>query len=98
MEQNFLTFTPQYEKKQTLEALKRVVNLNMVKHSWTSIGSREDHINMVFPFLFFFKIEIHSMQGRTATTRYEVARKRSTKRLKHTGNLFTKNLQLIGVC
>ena len=35
------------------------------------------------------------MQGSTATTRYGVTRKRSTKRLKHTGNLFRKNLQLI---
>ena len=31
------------------------------------------------------------MQGLTATTRYGVTRKRSTKRLKHTGNLFTVN-------
>ena len=43
----------------------------------------------------FFKIGIHSMQDRT--TRHVVTRKRSTKRLKHTGNLFTKNQQLIGV-
>ena len=46
----------------------------------------------------FFLIGIHSMQGRTATTRHGVTRKKSTKRLKHTGNLFRKNLQLIGVC
>ena len=38
---------------------------------------------------------IHSMEGWTATTRHGVTRKRSTKRLKHTGNLFRKNLQLI---
>ena len=38
------------------------------------------------------------MEGWTATTGHGVTRKRSTKRLKHTGNLFTKNLQLIGVC
>ena len=38
------------------------------------------------------------MQGLTATTRHGVARKRSTKRLKDTGNLFRKNLQLIDVC
>ena len=29
---------------------------------------------------------------------WSVTRKRSTKRLKHTGNLFIKNLQLRGVC
>ena len=34
------------------------------------------------------------MQDRKATTRHGVTRKRSTKRLSHTGNLFTKNLQL----
>ena len=39
-----------------------------------------------------------SMQGGTATARHGVTRKRSTKRLKHTQNLFRKNLQLIGVC
>ena len=33
------------------------------------------------------------MQGWTATTRYGVTRKRSTKSLKPTGNLFRKNLQ-----
>ena len=38
------------------------------------------------------------MKGITATIRHRVTRKRSTKRLKHTGNLFMKNLQLIGVC
>ena len=42
----------------------------------------------------FFKIEIHSTQGWTATTRHGVTGKRSTKRLSHTGNLFRKNLQL----
>ena len=30
-----------------------------------------------------FSTGIHSMQGSTATTRYSVTRKRSTKRLKH---------------
>ena len=38
------------------------------------------------------------MPGLTATTRHGVTQKRSKKRLKHTINLFTKNLQLIGVC
>ena len=47
---------------------------------------------------YFFLIGIHSMQGWTATKRHRAARKRSAKRLKHTGNLFRKNLQLIGVC
>ena len=38
------------------------------------------------------------MQGRTATIRHEVTRKRSTKRLEHTGNQFRENLQLKDVC
>ena len=49
----------------------------------------------VAKFLFFLNFFL------TATTRHQalsVARKRSTKRLKHTGNLFRKKLQLIGVC
>ena len=37
------------------------------------------------------------MQGLTATTRHGVTRKRSPKRLKHTGNLFTKNQHLTSV-
>ena len=44
-----------------------------------------------------FLIMIQSMQGWTAATRHRVTRKRNTKRLKHTGNLFRKNLNLIGV-
>ena len=38
------------------------------------------------------------MQSRTATKRHGVARKRSTKRWKHTGSLFRKNLKLKDVC
>ena len=38
------------------------------------------------------------MQGRTATMRHGVTRKGSTKRLKHRGNLFRKNLQLKDIC
>ena len=38
------------------------------------------------------------MQDWTATSGHEVTRKRSTKRLQHTGNLFRKNLQLKNVC
>ena len=38
------------------------------------------------------------MQGSAATGRHGVTRKKSTKRLKLTGNLFRKSLQLKGVC
>ena len=43
---------------------------------------------------YIFLTGIHSMQCWTATTRNGVTRKRSTKRLNHTGNLFRKNVQL----
>ena len=49
----------------------------------------------------FFLIGIHPLQGRTATTKawsYKKKKHKKIKRLKHTGNLFRKNLQLIGVC
>ena len=42
-----------------------------------------------------FLIGIHSMQP---TTRHGATRKRSKKRLKCTGNMFRKNLQLKDVC
>ena len=38
------------------------------------------------------------MLGWSATTRYGATRKRNTKRLRHTGNLSGKNLQLKDVC
>ena len=44
----------------------------------------------------FFLIGTHPMQGSTVTTRHGVTRKKSTKRLKHTGNWFEKNLQFKG--
>ena len=46
---------------------------------------------LVFTFL---KIEIHFMRGWTATEGRKLKEKRSTQRLKHTGNLFKKYLQL----
>ena len=42
----------------------------------------------------FFLIGVHSMQGRTATTKHGVTRKEAQKRLQDTKNLFRKNLQL----
>ena len=35
----------------------------------------------------YFSIVIHSVKSWTVTTRHGVTRKKSTKRLKHTGNL-----------
>ena len=56
-----------------------------------------------YPRLFFFVlgiflVRIHSMQGWAASISYGVTRKRSTKRLKLTVELFWKNLQIKGVC
>ena len=52
----------------------------------------------IIEFCVVFLIVIRSMQSWTGTTRHTDTRKRSTKRLKHTANLFTKNIYLIGVC
>ena len=43
------------------------------------------------------EIGIHSMQGWTASARHGVTTKRDPKRSKHTGKLFRKNPQLIGL-
>ena len=55
-------------------------------------------LKVTFTWRLLFLIKIHSMQDWTATTRHGITRKRSTKRLEHTGNLFRKNLQLKDVC
>ena len=57
-----------------------------------------EHGTIAILFFILFLIGIHSVQGWTATATHGVTRKWSTKRLKHTRNLFKKNLQLIGVC
>ena len=73
-------------------------------YSWTDWDGLHDHmrdipwedifkLNASFFFLFDW-VEWISMKSWTATTRYDVTRKRSTKRLKHTGNVFRKKLQL----
>ena len=46
--------------------------------------------------LFFNRDSFHARMK--ATTKHGVTRKIRTKRLKNTGNLFRKNLQLKGVC
>ena len=43
-----------------------------------------DHLNLLYIY--------------NSTARHGVTRKGSTKRLKHTGNLFRKNLQLKDIC
>ena len=44
--------------------------------------------------MIFFLIEIHSMQGWTATKQHRVTIKEAQKRLQDTENLYRKNLQL----
>ena len=94
--------------------LKLLMKIHLDSSSWVSgstrdycFGSWVSHFTRVsgptftvpciIRFLSLFLIEIHSIHRWTATTRW-VTRKRTTKRLKHTGNLFRKNLQLKGVC
>ena len=49
--------------------------------------------------IFFLKLGFTPCKAEhTATTRHGVTRKRCTKRLEHTGNLFRKNLQSKDVC
>ena len=57
-----------------------------VKYTWISLN------------IFFKKNKSHSFLGWIATTRLGDRRKRNTKRLKHTRNLFRKNLKLISIC
>ena len=55
-------------------------------------GIDEEAGKMLQPFFIVVLNEIHFMQDWTATMRDGVPRKRSTKLLKHKGNLFRKNL------
>ena len=45
-----------------------------------------------------FLIQVHSVKGSTATTRQGFTRKKTTKELKHTENMFRKNVLLKDVC
>ena len=93
----------------TKTASKKIILLigymqqNIVLNSTSSCNNFEiSHIddryqNLVLSGFFLFLVGVYSMQAWTATTRPAVTRKRSTKRLKHTGHLFRKNLQFIGV-
>ena len=45
-------------------------------------------------FIIIYINGIHSMQGLTAIGRHGITRERNTKRFRHAGNLFRKNLQL----
>ena len=78
---------------------RSVVDPEDLKLYWKS--EERPHVSVsstILLFTFLKKIGIHSMQGSTATKRHGVTRKRSTKRLQHTENLFRKNLQVKDVC
>ena len=62
--------------------------MDLSDYSWA------DHL-----FIVYFVIEIHSMQGWTATAKHGIIyKKKKHNILKYTENLFRKNLHLIGVC
>ena len=86
---HWLTFSNR--KKEPIKHIK------IIHFITTQISYKQPSENVLLLF-FFKKFGIHSMQGWTATMRHGVKRKRSTKRLKHTGNLFRINLWLIDVC
>ena len=68
--------------------------------SWFSGYQFRYRLQILLPILskFFFLNVILSIQGWRATTRHGFRRKKNTKRLKHSINLFRKNLQIKGVC
>ena len=55
------------------------------------------HSSNLYSMKFFLK-NWHPLSQWTATTGHGVTRKRSTKRLQYTGNLFRRNLQLKDLC
>ena len=57
-------------------------SVNIKASTWSRLEMMFNKFSSNF---FFFLIGIHSMQGWTATTRHGLTRKRTTKRLKHTG-------------
>ena len=69
-------------------------HVNLSKESrWTLVNFDQLLLSMYFTFENnFFLIGIQSIQGWTVTTKHEATKKRSTKRLRHTGNLFRNNL------
>ena len=93
-----------FEKIQD-DSFYRITNLKLRHLNWLVLSTQRFTEIIEIPSFevkrnefFFFLIRIHSMQCRTATTRHGVTKKRNTKRLSHTGNLFRKNLQLKDVC
>ena len=99
-----------YTKPKTQRKIQRFINIATLfiwekgwSWSWLLMLTHFMHWSLsiapeIFWFSDFFLIGIHSKQRWTATTRHGVIRKKSTKRLKHTENLFIKNLQIKGVC
>ena len=84
-----LQFSPQCSVLCLWNCCSRVININKLLRMLATMEK------IVFC---FFLIGIHSMQGWKHTMRHGVTRKRRTKKLKHTKNLFRKSLQLKDVC
>ena len=96
-----------------IDIFNRNVNMLYAIILYNEKGSRkfeikiDQDVNNLFYFCNFFRYVFHfnifliaakSMQGSTATTRHGVTKKRSSRRLKHTGNMLRKDLQLKCVC
>ena len=64
---------------------------------WDVLGMRYIWVFRKLQSFDIFFIGINSTQGWMATMRHGITRKKSRKRLNHTGNLFRKNLHLKGV-
>ena len=84
--------------------LRPVIDLvmgNIFRNNFGWFASPDPKYTPFLSYELFFKIGIHFMQGRTATTRQGVTRKRNTKGPKHLrlrGNMFRKNVQLKYIC
>ena len=59
---------------------------------------KSGHLIQVLLFFFFFKLEFIPCKAGQSSQGMELQEKEAQKRLKHTGNLFGKNLELKGVC
>ena len=82
-------------KKNCLQWAKSLATFNILNANWISknLVKKSGLLGS-----FFKKTGTHNNQGWAATERHGIIRKKGTKRLKHTGNLFRKNLQLKDVC
>ena len=77
--------------QRNLQWIQKIFSLKFL-NTWWIHANAHGHKKGTTARIFF--TEIHFMQGRIAITRNGVTRKKSSKRINHTGDLFRKNLQL----